>query len=62
MRNRKVGSKKMWVFYSGLVAVVYLAATGNGDPAAYGAIGLMTTTTVAAIGAKDYKAGTPPAG
>lgn len=53
------GSKKLWVYTLGLTSVVGLAAAGKGDPAAYGAIGMMTTAALTAIGALDYKK-TPP--
>ena len=53
------GSKKIWVSTMGTGAIVVLAATGKGDPAAYGAIGMITTATIAALGAIDHKK-TPP--
>ena len=62
IKDRSFGSKKLWVAYSGLGSILLLAMTGNGDPAAYGAIGLITTVTVGAIGAKDYKTGPQSSG
>ena len=48
-------SKKSVGMILGILAVWSLGITGNGDPSAYAAIGLIVSVALGAQGAADYK-------
>ena len=55
----KWNSRKVAVGLAGMALVAALAALGKATPDVTGSIALICTTTVTALGAKDYKEAKP---